>query len=286
VDLFRRESITLKNRWVVVVMDQFSRRIIGFDVHAGDVDGIALCCLFNKAISRHGTPAYLSSDNDPLIRYHRWKANLRILDVEEIKCIPYVRLSHPFVERLIGTIRREYLDHTLFWNASDLDRKLGEFRHYYNRHRVHDSLQRNTLAETSRESIIRGTDLSNYGGMTPCRGLYQLPITAWVTIRHGRVASRARPRSFCRHLSSTLLPRRDDSDLDLCRSPAAYSRTALCDPRASRTCVRRRAQIPRTGDRKAGFRYRLPNTTQTCPKSSDRNHQAARCMLKMGNFRP
>jgi putative transposase len=34
-----------------------------------------------------------------------------ILDIEEVKTVPYAPLSHPFVERLIGTIRREYLDH-------------------------------------------------------------------------------------------------------------------------------------------------------------------------------
>ncbi len=85
-------------------MDQFSRRIVGFGVHAGDVDGIALCCMFSNAISRMGAPKYLYSDNDPLFQYHRWKANLRVLDIEEIKSVPYIPLSHPFVERLIGTI--------------------------------------------------------------------------------------------------------------------------------------------------------------------------------------
>ena len=49
---------------------------------------------------------------------------MRILEVEEIKSIPYVPVSHPFVERLIGTIRREFLDHVLIWNAIDLERKL------------------------------------------------------------------------------------------------------------------------------------------------------------------
>ncbi len=44
-------------------------------------------------------------------------SNLRILEVTEIKTVPYVPLSHPFVERLIGTIRREYLDHMLFWTS-------------------------------------------------------------------------------------------------------------------------------------------------------------------------
>ena len=48
------------------------------------------------------------------------EANLRILDIREIKTVPYVPLSHPVVERLIGTIRRECLDRTLFWTAADL----------------------------------------------------------------------------------------------------------------------------------------------------------------------
>jgi hypothetical protein len=45
--------------------------------------------------------------------------------VEAIKTVPYVSLSHPFVERLIGTIRRECLDRTLFWTATDLELKLS-----------------------------------------------------------------------------------------------------------------------------------------------------------------
>ncbi|MCP4943590.1 MAG: helix-turn-helix domain-containing protein, partial [Planctomycetaceae bacterium] len=66
VDLFRCESIMLKSHWVLVVMDQFTRRLIGFGVHAGDVDGTALCRMFNKAISGMGIPNYLSTDHDPL----------------------------------------------------------------------------------------------------------------------------------------------------------------------------------------------------------------------------
>jgi hypothetical protein len=42
IDLFRCESILLKGHWVLVVMDQFTCRIIGFGVHAGAVDGTAL----------------------------------------------------------------------------------------------------------------------------------------------------------------------------------------------------------------------------------------------------
>ena len=178
IDLFRCESIHLKSHWVLVVMDQFTRRIVGFGVHAGDVDGIALCHMFNTAISTQGAPHYLSSDNDPLFRYHRWQANLRILEIQEIKSIPYVPLSHPFIERLIGTLRREFLDHVFFWNANDLERKLEGFRQYYNAHRVHTSLDGNTPSETTGETTSRRADLNQFQWKSHCRGLYQLPVAA------------------------------------------------------------------------------------------------------------
>ena len=60
-------------------MDQFTRKIVGFGVHAGAL-----------------------------------KANLRILNVTEIKTVSEVPLSHPFIERLVGTMRRELLDQVPF----------------------------------------------------------------------------------------------------------------------------------------------------------------------------
>lgn len=104
VDLFRCESILLKSHWVMVVLDQHTRRTIDFGVLAGNVDGPALCRMFNHTTSGHDRPKYLSSDNDPAFQYQRWKANVRVLGVEEIKSLPHVPMSHPFVERLIGSI--------------------------------------------------------------------------------------------------------------------------------------------------------------------------------------
>jgi len=57
--------------------------------------------------------------------------------------------THPFIERLIGTVRREFLDQTLFWNADDLERKLADFRIYYNHHRTHSSLGGDMPAEVA-----------------------------------------------------------------------------------------------------------------------------------------
>jgi transposase InsO family protein len=78
----------------MVVMDQFTRRIIGFAVSAGDLDGPAICRMFSEAIATTSAlPRNLSSDHDPLFEFHRWKANLRILDVTEVKTVPYVPLT-------------------------------------------------------------------------------------------------------------------------------------------------------------------------------------------------
>jgi hypothetical protein len=49
--------------------------------------------------------------------------------------------QNPYVERLIGTVRRECLDHALFWTATDLELKLSAFKNYYNRYRIHASLK-------------------------------------------------------------------------------------------------------------------------------------------------
>jgi putative transposase len=163
--------------WVLVVMDQWTRRIVGFGVHRGVVDGVALCQMFNRATRGHTPPKHLSSDHDPLYRFHQWQANLRILDVNAIKTVPYAPMSHPFVERLIETIRRECLDRTLFWTAADLEVKLLDFQCYFNGHRAHAGLGGLTPEPRTGEDRARAS-VSRYRWRLHCRGLYQTPIAA------------------------------------------------------------------------------------------------------------
>jgi putative transposase len=176
LDLFRCESAVLRTHWVLVVMDHCTRRIVGFGVHRGVVDGVALCRMFNRATRGDTAPTYLSSDHDPLYRFHQWRANLRILDVKEIKTVPYVPLSHPFVERLIGTIRRECLDRTLFWTAADLEAKLLDFQQYFNEYRTHAGLDGRPPEPST--DVGGGANISSYRWRAHCRGLYQTPMAA------------------------------------------------------------------------------------------------------------
>ena len=134
--------------------------------------------MFNKASSERDPPCYLSSDNDPLFRLHRWQANLRILEIEEIKSVPFTPISHPFVERLIGTIRREYLDHLPFWNSLDLQRRLDQLKDYYNNCRTHSSLKGEPPQRFGDSTKKRTAELSDYQWQNHCRSLFQTPIPA------------------------------------------------------------------------------------------------------------
>jgi transposase InsO family protein len=177
VDLFRCESAVLNTYWVLVVMDHWTRRIVGFSVHRSVVDGVALCRMFNHATRGQSPPTYLSADHDPLYRFHQWQANLRILNIQEIKTVPYVPRSHPVIERLIGTVRRECLDRMLFWTSADLERKLVEFQQYYNEHRTHAG--RAGRPPTPRPDTAGArASLQEYRWQSHCRGLYHTPKAA------------------------------------------------------------------------------------------------------------
>ena len=146
---------------------------LGFGTRAAS---LALRRMFNRVISAQAPPRYLSTHHDPLSRYHRWQANLRVLDIEPVKTVPYVPSSHPCVECLIGTARRGFLDQTLFWSSLDLERNLSSFRDYCNGRRVHSLLGGQSPNEVSDNSKRQPADVHSYRWMPQCGELYQLPV--------------------------------------------------------------------------------------------------------------
>ncbi len=103
---------------------------------------------------------------------------MALAKVEEIKPIPYVPTSHPFVERLIGTIPREYLDHMAFWNSIDLHRKLENFRAHYNGVRAHRSLDGHTPTNRAGGPSSPKASLAHYFREPQCKGLFETLVAA------------------------------------------------------------------------------------------------------------
>ena len=87
-------------------------------------------------------------------------------------------MSHPFVERLIGTMRREFLDHVPFWNGRDLERKLAEFQMHDNAARSHPSLDGRTPLTFTDNRQVAPADPSRIRWVSYGRGLVQLPFAA------------------------------------------------------------------------------------------------------------
>ena len=87
-------------------------------------------------------------------------------------------MSRPFVERLIGTVRREYLDRTFFWNRMDVEQKLEQLKTYYHEFRVYQSFNGTTPAQKGGGSTVAAVSLEHYGWRNHCHGLFQLPIAA------------------------------------------------------------------------------------------------------------
>jgi transposase InsO family protein len=177
LDLFRCESVVLRTYWVLVVMDQYTRRIIGFGIHAGAVNGEALCRMFNQAIRGASLPKYLSSDHDLTIRcigFINGRPTFESWALRKLR--RYHTLPGPIrSSRLIGTIRREYLDRLLFWPATDLEMKLIAFRNYYNGYRCHAGLNGETPIAKPES---RSASLKSYSWQRHCDGLYQTPTAA------------------------------------------------------------------------------------------------------------
>ena len=74
--------------------------------------------------------------------YHQIIANHPIPKYFFLTTISGHPTSHPFIERVIETTRRECLDKILFFNFSDLQRKLNQFKEHYNKSRGHSSLNK------------------------------------------------------------------------------------------------------------------------------------------------
>jgi transposase InsO family protein len=79
LDLFRCESIMLRSYWVMLIIDVFSRRCIGFAVARGDIDGPIVCRMFKCARANQGLPKYLSTDHDPLFPTTRKSRSVIVL---------------------------------------------------------------------------------------------------------------------------------------------------------------------------------------------------------------
>ena len=88
-------------------------------------------------------PKYLMRDRDGIYGNY-FKNRIKRMGITEVISAPKSPWQSPFVERVIGSIRRECLDHVIVFNENHLNRILKDYIYYYNNDRTHYNLNKDS----------------------------------------------------------------------------------------------------------------------------------------------
>ena len=107
---------------------------------------------------------YLLRDRDRIYGYE-FRKQLEVMDIEEVLSAPRSPWQRAYIERLIGSIRRECLDHMIVFNEESLRHLLRAYVHYYHSTRLHLSLERDAPDHRPVQSDGKIVAMSQVGGL-------------------------------------------------------------------------------------------------------------------------
>jgi putative transposase len=89
------------------------------------------------------------------------------MGIEEVLTAPRCPWQNPFVERVIGSFRRECLDHVIVWNERSLLRHLRDYLAYYHEWRTHLALDKDAPVSRTAQPPAGGTivQVPHVGGL-------------------------------------------------------------------------------------------------------------------------
>ncbi|MCZ2340639.1 MAG: integrase core domain-containing protein [Bacteroidales bacterium] len=102
-----------------------------------------VCQQLREAFPFDEAPRFLIRDNDGIYG-HEVTRCLKAMGIVEVKTAPHSPWQNAYVERVIGTLRRELLDHVIVLNERHLRRLLSGYLEYYHISRCHQSLDDNS----------------------------------------------------------------------------------------------------------------------------------------------
>jgi putative transposase len=139
-DFFTVPTIRFQILYVFVVLAHERRRILHFAVTQHPTAEWTAHQL-REAYPWDTAPRFLLRDRDRIFG-EQFVGQAQAMGIEEVLSTPRSPWQRAYVERLIGTIRRECLDHVIVFNETSLRRHLQGFCDYYHRSRTHMSLQK------------------------------------------------------------------------------------------------------------------------------------------------
>ena len=155
IDFFTVPTITFRILFCFVVLRHDRRQVVHFNVTAHPTafwTGQQMI----QAFPEDTAPRYLLRDQDKIYGAD-FTDRVRAMGIQEVRAAPASPWQRAFVERLIGSIRRECLDHVIVLDADHLRRILSSYFSYYHQSRTHLSLNRNSPIPREVESPSRGS---------------------------------------------------------------------------------------------------------------------------------
>ena len=133
-------TATFRVFFVFVVFSHARRRILHINVTAHPTAAWTAQQL-REAFPWDTVPRFLLRDRDAIHRFALQRTVQR-MGFDQVLTAPRATWHNPFVERLIGSLRRECLDHVIVWNERALRRCLSQYVAYFHTFRTHLALEK------------------------------------------------------------------------------------------------------------------------------------------------
>ena len=142
VDFFTMPTATFRILFTFIILRHDRRRVVHFNVTEHPTAEWTAQQIV-EAFPDDEAPRFLIRDRDGIYGQY-FQTRVANMGIEEVVCVRRSPWQNPYAERLIGSIRRECLDHVIVLNERHLRRILRSYFAYYHEDRTHLSLDRNS----------------------------------------------------------------------------------------------------------------------------------------------
>ena len=165
VDFFVVSTLAFRLLFVFVVLRHDRRELLHLNV-TDHPTAVWTAQQLVEALPDDTAPKYLLRDRDGIYG-EAFTRRVTRMGIHQILTAPRAPWQNPFVERVIGSIRRECLDHFFVLNEAHLRRLLRAYIGYYNTARPHQSLDHNSPRprDVQRPALGRVVAIPQVGGL-------------------------------------------------------------------------------------------------------------------------
>ena len=163
IDFFTVHTVWFEILFVFIVLAHDRRRVVHFNVTTHPTAEWAAQQML-EAFPFDKAPRYLLRDRDRIYG-QEFRKQVEIINIKEVLSAPRSPWQRAYVERVIGSIRRECVDHVIVFNEDSLRRTLRLYFSYYHRSRLHLSLDKDSPDSRSVESVGRVIGFPEVGGL-------------------------------------------------------------------------------------------------------------------------